>query len=384
MRRAQARGLIVALALVAAVAALILATRPDPVAVVTASVERGTVERSVANTRAGTVEACRRAKLAPSMGGQIVALNVREGDTVVCGDLLLELWNDDLKAGLALARSEAQAAEARAEASCAEADVADREAQRLSKLRRDGLSSEEQTDRAVTTAAARRAQCRATQAQIGIARAQVDAALAALVRTRLFAPFDGIVAEVNGELFEYATPSPIGIATPPAIDLIDTSCYYVSAPIDEVDAPQVEVGMPVRITLDAFGKEAFPGTVRRIAAYVLDLEKQARTVAVEAELDDPDSVQRLLAGYSADIEVILEVREDTLWIPSEALIDGRRVFVLDTETGTLQAREIETGIANWDRTEVLSGLGEGEQVVTSIDREGVEDGAEAVLDTEPE
>ena len=60
----------------------------------------------------------------------------------------------------------------------------------------------------------------------------------------LTAPFDGVVAEVNAELGEYVTPSPPGIPTPPAVDLIDDRCLYVTAPIDEVDAPEIRTGMP--------------------------------------------------------------------------------------------------------------------------------------------
>ena len=71
-------------------------TRPEPVAVSLITVERGPVSATVSNTRAGTVDACRRAGLSPATGGQIVLLSVKDGDFVEQGQLLLELWNDDL------------------------------------------------------------------------------------------------------------------------------------------------------------------------------------------------------------------------------------------------------------------------------------------------
>ena len=77
-------------------------------------------------------------------------------------------------------------------------------------------------------------------------------ARAALDKTRLTAPFGGTVAEINGELGEFVTPSPIGVPTPPAVDLIDTTSLYVSAPIDEVDAPDIRADMAAHISLDAF------------------------------------------------------------------------------------------------------------------------------------
>ena len=88
----------------------------EPVAVKVQAAELGVVEETVANTRAGTVMACRRARLAPSMGGQIATLAVREGDRVKPGDLLLELWNRDLLAQVALAEREAEAGQAKARA----------------------------------------------------------------------------------------------------------------------------------------------------------------------------------------------------------------------------------------------------------------------------
>ena len=95
MRSFSARFLIVA-AIVAAVAlGAWRSSRPKTVPVVFGVVDRGRVERTVANTRAGTVQACRRARLAPPMGGQIVALPVREGTRVHAGDVLLELWSQN-------------------------------------------------------------------------------------------------------------------------------------------------------------------------------------------------------------------------------------------------------------------------------------------------
>ena len=84
--------------------------RPQAIDVTVAQVTRGTVEKVVANTRAGTLKACREANLSPGTGGQISVLAVDDGDVVRKGDLLLELWNDDLKAEAVLAKSEIKAA----------------------------------------------------------------------------------------------------------------------------------------------------------------------------------------------------------------------------------------------------------------------------------
>ncbi|MEJ1471796.1 MAG: efflux RND transporter periplasmic adaptor subunit [Candidatus Sedimenticola sp. (ex Thyasira tokunagai)] len=363
-------------------AAIWYSSREKPITVVVEAVEKGVVEETVTNTRAGTVKACRRARLSPGIGGQIAELNVHEGDRVKTGRLLLALWNNDLMAEIELNKAESMSAGANARSACLQADVARREANRLARLRKSGAISEEAVDKVETEAKAMLAACESANAGHRVSTSRVEVIRAQLERTRLIAPFDGIVAEVNGELSEYVTPSPPGIPTPPAVDLIDTTCFYVAAPIDEVDAPKISVGQTARVNLDAFDDRRFPGTVRRIAPYVLDLEKQARTVEVEVEFTNPKDIEELLAGYSADVEVILDLRKDTPRIPTEAVLEGDRVYLFLPDEGVLELREIKTGMSNWDATEVLEGLAVGDLVVTSVDRDGVEDGALAELESD--
>jgi HlyD family secretion protein len=368
----------------AGMAAWLYLREAQPVAVKVQAAGLGVVEETVSNTRAGTVEACRRARLAPSVGGQIATLAVREGQRVKQGDLLLELWNRDLDAHVSLAEREAEAGEAKARAACLNADNAEREASRQVKLSERKLTSDEALERAVTGAKSARADCEAAQATARVGTAKIGVAHAELAKTRLSAPFDGVVAVVSGEVNEFVTPSPPGIPTPPAVDLIDDSCFYVSAPIDEVDAGKVRLGAEARVTLDAFGKRVFPGKVRRIAPYVLDLEKQARTVEVEVVIADQPADAPLLAGYSADVEILVDRREGVLRIPTAAVRSEGGVLVLDLDTGLLRAQEIETGLANWDQTEATSGLADGDLVVLSLDRAGVAAGAAARVETDAE
>jgi len=353
------------------------ATRDKPVRVALVSVERGDVASTVSNTRAGTVDACNRARMAPILGGQIASLPVAEGDQVEAGQILLELWNVDMRAQLQLAEKERRAAGARADETCTAAEVARREAQRIERLFEQGLTSEENADFADGDARAKAAACRAMRSMIEVSDANIEIAQAQLERTIVRAPFAGTVAEINGEVGEVVTPSPVGVPTLPAVDLIDSSCIFVTAPIDEVDAPAIRAGMKAMINLDAFPGDTFPATVRRVAPYVLDLEKQARTVDIEAEFDEPSD--NLLPGYSADVEVTLDVHVDVLYVPSQALFDNDRVLVLNDE-GILEEKTIRTGLRNWQVTEVTEGLAENDRVVLSIDRAGVVAGATAVAE----
>jgi len=367
-------GLLGLIALVALVVWFL--SRPKPVAVTVAEVERGAVLATVANTRAGTVDACDRARLAPPMGGQIARLPFTEGNRVQKGDILLELWNDDQRAQVTQAEREAVSARSRTREACVTASVAAKNAVRIRQLRKQNLVSEGETERAVGEADSRAAACDAARDQEKVSQARIDVARAQLERTILRAPFTGVIAEINGEVGEFVTPSPVGIPTPPTVDLVDGSCLYISAPIDEVDAPSVRAGQRALITLDAFPNRRFPGVVRRVAPYVLDIEKQARTVEVEAEIESPEKYN-LLPGYSADVEIVLENREDVLRIPAQAILDGKRVLVLNTKAGVLESRPIDKGVSNWEFSEIVSGLDAGELVVTSVDREGVADGVAA-------
>lgn len=380
MNRNITRNLVVLVVIGATGAATWYSTRPDPVYVTLTTVDRGTVEATVANTRVGTVKACRRSMLAPTIGGKVSRLTVSEGDIVKQGEVLLEIWNEDLKAQLSLARAQKVTARSRSEEACKRSEGAERELRRLEKLQADKLVSEEQLDLARTDYESRQASCAASRAALTESDASIEVVSTSLERTIVRAPFDGIVAEVNAEMGEYVTPSPLGIQTLPAVDLLDMSCVYVSAPIDEVDAPPISTGMKACVSLDAFPDRLCNGVVRRIAPYVLDREKQARTVEVEVELTDDEDIHALLPGYSADIEIALDTRHNVLRIPAEAVLENNQVYLYDETTGRIELRSFKPGLSNWNFVEVLSGLDAGDRIVVSISMEGVEDGAQVKPD----
>jgi HlyD family secretion protein len=365
-----------ALVLILVIGGFVWITRAKPVAVVLKTVDRGNVEFTVGNTRAGSVEACLRTRLSTIMGGRIEFLGVKEGDRVKKGQLLLKLWNDDQKAQQTLAEAQRGSATQRMKEVCTTAASSLREAERQSSLRAKGYVSEAREDAARSEADARRAACETARADIVQADARITVTRVEQGRMVLYAPFDGTVAKIVGELGEYSTPSPPGVPTPPAIDLIDDSCLYVKAPMDEVDAPKIKAGLPVRVSLDALPKQPLQGKVRRVAPYVSAVEKQARTVDVEVDFDVP-ATGGLLVGYSADVEIVLGGHPNVLRVPTAALIEGARVMVLNTDSGKLEERKVKTGLANWEFTEIVEGLAEGERIVTSLEREGVKVGARA-------
>lgn len=375
------RRIAIAIAIVAVLGlGIFMATRPKPVAVVLKEVDQGTVEATLANTRAGTVEACQRTKLSTIVGGRIEYLGVKEGDRVKKGQLLLKLWNDDQQANAALAQAQMTLSARRVDEACIAAANAEKEARRQGELREKGFVSTSKEEAARTDADIRRAACNTAKADVAQAEAKFKATRVEQGRVVLYAPFDGTVAKIVGELGEYSTPSPPGVPTPPAIDLIDDSCLYVKAPMDEVDAPKILVGQAVRITLDALPGKTLPGKVRRVAPYVSAVEKQARTVDIEVDFAQPGEAGKLLVGYSADVEIILSGRDKVVRAPTAAIQEGGRVLVYNPDSGKLEERRIKAGLANWEYTEVQDGLKTGERIVTSLDKDGVKAGASVTPD----
>jgi len=370
------RALLVVAALVGALVALRFTVfAPEPIPVRVAEVERGRVEQTVTNSRAGTVKARRRAKLSPQEGGRVIALPKRKGDRVQAGEVLLELDASVERARLELARREQEAAAAERERACIAARRSERELERNRRLREQGVVSADLLDQFESAARAAAAACDAARAGEGRAGAQIELAERQLDHMTLRAPFDGVIAELSIELGEWSTPSPPVIQVPSVIDVIDTSSIYVSAPMDEVDSARLRPGLPARVSVDSHRGEHFPGRVVRVGAYVLDVEEQNRTLEIEVELDDEKLAESLLPGTSADVEVVLDARDDVLRIPTAALLSGEKVLVL--EDGRLVSRALEIGLRNWDVTEVRSGLEEGEQVVVSLDRAEVKAGVRA-------
>ena len=355
-------------------------TRPAPPHVKLVKVEHGLVEATVSNTRAGTVKACHRAKLSAPSGGQIAHLLVKKGQRVKSGQVLLELWNNDLQAQARLTQEQLAMAQTQTRSACVQAGLADKQALRAHQLQAKGFISSEALDQSVSAAKVARAGCQVAQSQIDQSRSRIVAARAGLDRMVLKAPFDGIVADISGELGEYATPSPPGIATLPAIDLIDDRCLFVSAPIDEVDAAHIKAGQESRITLDAIKGKTFAGRVKRVAPYVLELEKQARTVEVEVDFVTPPTAENLLVGYSADVEIVHTRHDNVLRIPTQTLLEGNKVLLYKAD-GVLEARTVTTGLANWEQTEITAGLQEGDQIVLSLDQAGIKAGVKVQPET---
>ena len=368
---------VILLLLAAAVALRYTVFRADPVPVTVTRLATGRVEQTVTNSKAGTVQTRQRASLSPEMGGLVVELPARKGRRVAAGEVVLRLSDADYQAQVALQERSLEAARAAASEACLTAEQAKRDDARYDTLAREGVISAELGEQARSRRDAADAGCVAARARVRQAESALALARAQLAKTVLRAPFPGVVAELKTELGEWITPAPPGVPIPPVIELIAPEEIYISAPLDEVDVGKVRVGQPVRITMDAYPGQGFPGKVVRVAPYVLDIQEQNRTFEIEAEFD-PDTLtvadrQGLRPGTSADVEVILAAKDGVLRVPTSALMEGNRVLVVERDT--LVERPVTTGLRNWEFVEVTGGLSSGDLVTVSLDRLEVKAGA---------
>ena len=363
-----------------AVALRLTVLRPKLVPVTVQRVETGRVEDSVVNSRAGTVQSRLRSEMSPGIAGLVVAIPARKGAHVKKGDVLLRLDDTEQQARVQSGMRTLDAARAVAEQARLEAEYAERQWKRSQELARHQVLSETASDTDRTQAQTTQKVMAAANARVREAEASLEAAKSILDKTVITAPFDGVVLDVTTEVGEWISPSPPGVPIPPVLDVIDPHALYVSAPIDEADVARIRVGLPVRLTLDAFRGRSFKGKLSYVSSFVETRQEQNRTLRVEAVFEETQLPENLLPGLSADIEVILDAREKVLRIPTYALLENNRVLVVAGDR--LVERKVATGLHNWSFTEITSGLAAGEQVVVSLDRPEVKAGARVTVTQE--
>jgi HlyD family secretion protein len=356
--------------------------RPEIVPVTVHVVGSGSVEDSVVNSRAGTVQSRLRSEMSPGISGLVVEIPARKGARVKKGEVLLRLNDQEHRAQERLASRSLEAARALAEQARLEAEFAQSQWKRSRDLASNNVVSETALDFDRTRALTSQAAVLAAQARIQEAEASLSLARATLEKTVITAPFDGVVLDVTTEVGEWISPSPPGVPIPPVLDLIDPNSLYVSAPIDEADVARIKVGQPARISLDAFRGRSFLGKLTYVSSFVETRMEQNRTLRVEAELDEAELPRNLFPGLSADLEIILEARANVLRIPTYALLEDSRVLLVQRQT--LVERKVNTGVRNWNFTEITSGLAAGDRVVVSLDRPEVKAGARVSAKEEAE
>lgn len=292
----------------------------------------------------GLIEAWNKMNITPDVGGKIAKIYVEEGDRVQKDQLLAEL---DTRA-IRLQLEQAKAGFAVAEASYKDAQ---RNMERMERLKSENAVSEQQYEQI-------RLAFDAAEAQLQQARAAFNLADHNLSVSIMKAPFAGIVASKNAEEGDVINPLMGGFSPSSGVlTLMDFSRVKIEIEVSSRDIARIKKGMIALLRVDAYPDRVFRGQV-----YVVNLtaDPMTRKFGVQITADNPD----LLLRPNTFGEVTLEIttHEDALVIPQIAVLENKYVFV-SQDDHTVVRKEISLGLQNTDMVEVISGIEEGDLVV---------------------
>lgn len=359
----------------------------------TAKVEIGVVQVRV--TEVGSVEPQVKVDVKSVLSGKVVELPVREGDRVQRGQVLARVEPDVNQArDLAQVKNAVQAAQI-------SLDEAKSSFDRNQSLMSQGLLSPKdhvesetrfRSAQAVYDAALEKYKI-VQESGVPIVLAQAETAQ----RLNITSPMDGVVIRRPVELGDTVTSGVSSFnAGTVLMTVADVGTMIIKAGINEVDIGKVRLEQPVKIGLDAYPKTKFAGIIKRIAP-AARLEEKVKVFDVEIAVDRQGT--ELRTGMTANIDILGEKRAEVLTVPVEALFrkDEKeivylkkaeapkvaqsggllsRVFASDKKEAApkvvleekdrwkekFELREVETGLASFDKIEVLNGLKTGDEV----------------------
>jgi HlyD family secretion protein len=352
---------------------------PKPTEVETAAVGREDLQAKV--TANGKVQAKKKVEISATIPGQVTQLAVKEGDRVKKGQFLLQIDSVNPRA---TARSTEFSMEAllqeqqSARASLEQARVDLRRAEENFASR---IIPEAEVQRARTAMATAEAAARAVSQRVQQARATLEGARDTLAKTTVRSPMDGIVTAKRIEEGEVAV---IGIQNSPGTVLLtisDMSVVETELEVDETSVPSVKVGQEAKIRIDAYPNQTFKGVVTEVGGSPILPPQGAAPNAIRFEvkvqiMDPPTDIK---PGLSVQADILTGFRPKALVIPIQALVirdretkpgetatgtprDEEGVFLMDG--GQAKFQPIQTGLLGELSLEVVSGLKEGDTLIT--------------------
>lgn len=316
---------------------------------------------------AGYVQPVVKVNISANVSGEIVSLNVREGQEVKKGQLLAQLDRVMYQAEVEQAKSYYR--------SCLSArDVAEKEFRRVEELFRAGNYSESQYDQS-------KAQYEQSVAALEQAAARLKQSEDNLRKTTLVAPIDGTVIGLKKEQGEIAMGSTFQADV--VMTVADLSGMEVEVDVNENDIVRVELGDSVDIEIDALGKKRFAGYVTEISqlATTSGAGTQNAVTNFKVVVKMTDIPAEIRSGMNATVEILTERKENVVSVPIRAVTvrpedkvrkieNGHKdkpvllevVFIVESDT--VRAAPVEIGISSEDYFEVLSGVDTSHTIVT--------------------
>ncbi|AKJ94396.1 RND transporter [Thioalkalivibrio versutus] len=381
---AMKKRITIGLVVLAGVAALVWALRPQPVPVSLSEVRAGAFEETVREE--GRTRLRETYTVSAPIAGYLHRVALEEGDAVALGDTLFRLEplptpaldarsREQARENLAAARSRLQSAEANLENLRAEARFAESEYRRHQELFDRGAVSATEMERMETMRDRARSAVRAGESAVEVARSEIESARVVLDiasgqmpeseadTLSVRSPAEGVVLE------RYRCCEGTIGAGEPVLVVGDLDDLEVQVDLLSMDAVRVVPGMRVRLT--DWGRDAkLDATVRRVQPFgftkISALGVDEQRVPVILDLDAVEArLAGLAVGYRVEAEFLLWEGDDVLQVPTSALFRDRgewSVFVV--EDGRAEPRRVEVGRRSGFTTQILEGLEAGERVVT--------------------
>ena len=355
-----------------------------------AKVEKGDLAKSVVAT--GKVTPITKVEVKSKASGIVKKLLVDYGDNVKKGQLLAQLDKDEIQAQVDQSRAALQAAEASLASSEADYERAKVDAEgpdvpllkrqydRATEMAKDGVVSESALDDADRNYKMALNKQNVAKAQVTVLKAKIAQAQAEMARdkanlaqleeqlsyTDIVSPIDGIVLSRDVEMGDAVSSILVlGSSATLVMTLGDTSEVYVKGKVDESDIGKVYLGQPARIKVESFKDKTFNGKVTKISPMGVEKDN-VTTFEVRVSINNPGG--ELKAEMTANAEIILEEHKNVLQIPEGAIIydKDKKASVEIPDPKEKEGKKklaVNIGISNGAKTEVLSGLKEGDQVV---------------------
>jgi len=363
-------------------------TKIDPSKLV--KVEKGDLAKSVVAT--GKVTPITKVEVKSKASGIVKKLMVEYGDKVKKGQLLAQLDKDEIQAQVDQSRAALQAAQASLASSEADSERAmvdaegpdvpllKRQYERAEEMAKDGVISASALDDADRNYKMALNKQNVAKAQVQVLKAKIrqsqaeeakdQANLAQLEEqlsyTDIVSPIDGIVLSRDVEIGDAVSSILVlGSSATLVMTLGDTSQVYVKGKVDESDIGKVYLGQPARIKVESFKDKTFYGKVTKISPMGVEKDN-VTTFEVRVSINNPGG--ELKAEMTANAEIILEEHKNVLQIPEGAILYDKdkqaSVEVPDSKAKDGKRKvAVNIGISNGAKTELLSGLKEGDQVV---------------------
>lgn len=364
--------------------------------VTTETIETGEITSLV--TATGRVQPEVEVVISSEVPGEIIELPVKDGDSVERGDLLVRVNPDTLEAQVAqqeasLASTRASSAQRRAEMLQAELDL-----QRIEDLNTKGFSTEDELDRTRTRLEVARAAHESSLFQIQRQDMQLKEANDLLAKASLYAPITGTVVSLSSELGDRVVGTGQFAGTE-IMRIANLANMEVQVDVSEADIINVDIGQTATIEIDSYPDEELRGTVTEIANSAVTSgnrsQEQLTTFAVRIKIDDPG--RRLRPGMTATADIQTATVTDVVKAPLGSVVvrpkrevekaagksedtdeageesseaprgrpksDDRVRVVFVADGNKAHLRKVETGIADRDSIEIISGLEAGETII---------------------